>query len=77
MFKSYLKFILITLLISPAAYFQFEVAGVNGIEACVLMYIPLWVIGILVFNFIENGHGFDFKDKTKVTNEKVSNILNK
>jgi hypothetical protein len=65
MFKSYLKFILGTLLISPAAYFQFEAAGVNGIEACILMYIPAWVIGILLFNYLENGNGLDFKDKSK------------
>lgn len=52
----------------PLSYIILKSAGKDPIEYCAMIFIPAYILGILLFNYIENGHGLDFRDKSKNTN---------
>ena len=65
MLKFYLKIIAGTLLVSPLVYAFFDLSGFKPLPSTLCLYIPLWILGILMFNYLENGNPFDFNDKNK------------
>lgn len=64
MLTSYLKIIGATLMISPLVYASFSLGGYEPLSSTICLYIPMWIGGILCFNYLENGDAFDFTDKS-------------
>jgi hypothetical protein len=65
MIKQYLKFIVITGLLAPALYFFFKAEGKDPLVHCLAIFLPAWLLGILLLNYLQNGHGLDFRDKSE------------
>jgi hypothetical protein len=65
MIKYYLILILGISMFLPVSYIAFKSAGKNPIEYCGMIFIPSYILGILLFNYIENGNCFNFRDKNK------------
>jgi hypothetical protein len=65
MIRYYLILILGISMFLPVSYITIKSAGKDPIEYCAMIYIPAYILGILLFNYIENGHCFDFRDKNK------------